>query len=106
MRRCRRRIQLRAPPGAARPQPRPPPRDPISTANADWRTFLRSTGASPWPLRARPASSPGNRGRSCRLGLSAVLDSPPLAEEAVDLCFAGIRTEAHADQAAGDVLGP
>ena len=39
---------------------------PARRADADWRISPRSTDASPRPPRARPASSPDNRDRSCR----------------------------------------
>ena len=48
-------------------------------------------------LRARPASSPGNRGRSCGLRLGTAGDLAPLAEEAVDVGLARRRAEADAD---------
>ena len=63
----------------------------------------RSRDASPSPLRARPASSPDNRDRSCRLRLGAVRDAAPLGEKAVDIGLAGGGPKLTRMTAAGDL---
>ena len=59
----------------------------------------RPRAASPRQLREQPASSPGNRGRSCGLRPTSTSNSPPFGEEAVDFGFGRVRTEADAKEA-------
>src|SRR6476661_4312221 len=71
-------------------------------ASADWRTFLRSRAPSPARLGERPESSPGNRDRSRSGPAGACPNVAPRTQETLNVALAGIRAEAHSDEAAGN----